>query len=192
MLQGTKPQCRSLRRRKFLKKSLNSSNRNQASQKITVLVRPHLLYSHKTMNKTIHNQYQTLKRKYLKTLADKALSRTTKSLKFQFKSPRQYRLKTLSQNKVAEIRRTSSTAWTTRLTTRTRSRVLGSQTCTGASPRHSMIQVSKSQVAGTVETAAVYSKWATASRRFNFDDPNQQRNGQLSIRFAQGISSAVF
>ena len=110
MLQGTKPHCRSLRRRKYLKKSLNSSNRNQVSQKITELVRPHLLYSHKTMIKTIHNQFQTLKRKYPKTLVDKALSRTTKSLKSQFKSPRQYRLKTPSQNKVAGTRRTNSTA----------------------------------------------------------------------------------
>lgn len=169
MLRDINPLCRSLRRKKSLKKCLNKSNRNQASQKITGLVRPHLLFSHKTMIKTINNQFQALKRKYLKTL-DKAHSKTTKSLKSQFKSPRQYRLKMLSRNKVAGIRRTSSTAWTTRLTTRTRSRVLGSQTYTEVSPRQSMMQEWKIQQAGKVETAAVYSKWATASRRFNFEE----------------------
>jgi hypothetical protein len=73
------------------------------------LDRPHLPFSHKTMNKVSNNQFQALKRKFLKT-RDKVLLRTTKSLKSQFKSLRQYRLKTPSQNKVVGTRRTSSTA----------------------------------------------------------------------------------
>jgi hypothetical protein len=127
MLQGTKPLCSLLRRQKSLKRNLYNSNRNRVLRKIMGLVRPHLLYSHKTISKTLKTQFQTLKRKFQQTL-DKALSRTIKSLKSRFQSLLGRTLKTLSLSKVGVIRRMYSIALTTSWTTKTRSRSLTSQT----------------------------------------------------------------